>query len=167
MPEDLSLEQTGSPSLSSRLLAVACHLEVRLCEISPVPLAYQLQLSFSRFYVSSHIVAISWVYFPCPIEKTQSGSQLPGPLAIAIFLLPLLWCFLNLRCMGCFVGFAGWSWALYGHLFSGFWLLVSFCNGFLLLPKEFFYEGWKHLSMGVNASMWNAVWNYTDVGKWQ
>lgn len=60
--------------------------------LSPSTLTYLLGLSLFRSYLSSHIVWVSWVEFPCYYKETQTHSQLSGPLALTIF-LPLFYNF--------------------------------------------------------------------------
>lgn len=103
----------------------------------PSRLACQLIWSLWSSCAGNRIVEISWVCYPCHMQKIPSSSRHPSTLALIFFPVPLLQSsLLNYRCI---------SWLL----FSIFRPVVDLFS-FLFKKKSFFNEGRElHISVGI------------------
>lgn len=83
------LQERDDSSVSNCLPPVALHLEVALCQISPVHIGMTTSHYTGLIHSGNHIAGSSWVYF----SVTSKGPYLTAyyrSLGFTIFILPLI-----------------------------------------------------------------------------
>lgn len=103
----------------------------------PSRLACQLIWSLWSSCAGNRIVEISWVCYPCHIQKTPSSTRHPSPLALTLFPVPLLQSsLLNYRCINRLV-------------FSIFRPVVNLCSSLLFKKKASLMKGENYIYLWV------------------